>query len=98
MGLALFEFDNTITDKYLVEPTPLEISDDLSADARVVREKENSKLMRCYKIEKISWERLKCKCLMVIKERISESIRGAIPDCATIVEYLRRWRVSLLIF
>jgi hypothetical protein len=25
---------------------------------------------------------------MVIKERISESIRGAIPDCETVVEYL----------
>jgi hypothetical protein len=26
--------------------------------------------------------------LMVIKERISESIRGALPDCETIMEYL----------
>jgi hypothetical protein len=25
---------------------------------------------------------------MVIEERISESIRGAIPDCETVVEYL----------
>jgi hypothetical protein len=27
---------------------------------------------------------------MVIKERISESIRGAIPKCETIVEYLEK--------
>jgi hypothetical protein len=27
---------------------------------------------------------------MVIKERISEGIRGAIPDCKTAVEYLEK--------
>jgi hypothetical protein len=27
---------------------------------------------------------------MVIKERISEGIRGAIPECETIVEYLEK--------
>jgi hypothetical protein len=44
--------------------------------------------MGCYDIEKIKWERSNRNCLIVIKERISESIRVAIPDCATIVEYL----------
>jgi molybdopterin converting factor small subunit len=29
-------------------------------------------------------------CLMVIKERISEGIRGAIPECETVVEYLEK--------
>jgi hypothetical protein len=32
--------------------------------------------MGCYEIKKINWERLNHKCLMVIKERISEGIRG----------------------
>jgi hypothetical protein len=27
---------------------------------------------------------------MVIKERILESIRGAIPDCATVIKYLEK--------
>jgi hypothetical protein len=27
---------------------------------------------------------------MVIKERISKFIRGAIPDCATIIDYLEK--------
>jgi hypothetical protein len=44
--------------------------------------------MECYQIEKINWERSNHKCLMTINERILESIRGAIPDCETIVEYL----------
>jgi hypothetical protein len=46
--------------------------------------------MGCYEIEKINWERSNRKCLMVIKERISETIRGAIPYCATVVEYLEK--------
>jgi hypothetical protein len=84
MGLTSFEIDKAITDKCPVEPTLLEILDDLSVDAKAKRE-ENSKLMSYYEIEKINWERSNRKCLMVIKERISESIRGAILECATIV-------------
>jgi molybdopterin converting factor small subunit len=60
------------------------------ADAKAEREKQNSKLMSCYEIEKINWEMLNRKCLMVIKERISEGIRGAILECETVVEYLEK--------
>jgi hypothetical protein len=71
MGLVFFEIDKTIMDKCSVEPTLLDIPDDLSADAKTKREKQNSKLMGCYEIEKINWERSNRKCIMVIKERIS---------------------------
>jgi hypothetical protein len=71
MGLAIFEIDKPITDKRLVESTLLDNLDDLSADAKAEREKQNSKLMDCYEVEKINWERSNRKCLMVIKERIS---------------------------
>jgi hypothetical protein len=89
MGLALFEIDKAITDKRPVEPTLLDIPSDLGADAKAEQEKQNSKLMSCYEIDKINWERSNRKCLMVIKERISEGIRrgGAIPECETVVEY-----------
>jgi hypothetical protein len=76
MGLVIFEIDKAITDKRLIEPTLLDIPDDLSADAKAKREKQNRKLMGCYEIEKINSERSNRKCLMVIKERISEGIRG----------------------
>jgi hypothetical protein len=89
-GLALFEIDKAITDKRSVELTLLDIPSDLGADAKAEREKQNSKLMSCYEIDKINWERLNRKCLMVIEERISEGIRGAIPDCETAVEYLKK--------
>jgi hypothetical protein len=83
MGLALFEIDKVITDKRPVEPTLLDIPSDLGADAKAEREKQNSKLM-------INWKRSNHKCLMVIKERISEGIWRTIPDCETAVEYLEK--------
>jgi hypothetical protein len=90
MGLTLFKIDKAITDKRLVEPTLLDISNDLGVDAKAEQEKQNSKFMSCYEIKKINWERLNRKCLMVIKERISEGIRGAILECETAVEYLEK--------
>jgi hypothetical protein len=90
MGLALFEIDKAITDKRPVEATLLDIPDDLGAEAKAEREKQNSKLMSCYEIDNINWVRSNRKCLMVIKERISEGIRGVIPECETAVEYLEK--------
>jgi molybdopterin converting factor small subunit len=90
MGIGLFEIDKAITDKSPIELTLLDIPNDLGADAKAEREKKNSKLMSCYEIDKINWERSNRKCLMVIKERISEGIRGAIPDCETAVQYLEK--------
>jgi hypothetical protein len=86
MCLVIFEIDKVVMDKHPVEPTLLKIPDDLSADAKAEREKQNSKLMGCYETKKINWERSNRKCHMVIKERISEGIRGAIPECETVVE------------
>jgi hypothetical protein len=39
MGLAIFEIDKAIMDKRPVEPTLLEIPDDLGADAKAEQEK-----------------------------------------------------------
>jgi hypothetical protein len=96
MGLALFEIDKAIMDKRLVEPTLLDISNDLGADAKAEREKQNSKLMGCYEIEKINWERSNRKCVKVIKERISEFIRGQSWSVRLLWSTWRRWRVSSL--
>jgi hypothetical protein len=54
MGLTIFDIDKAITDKHPVESTLLDIPNDLGADAKAEREKENSKRMGCYKIEKIN--------------------------------------------
>jgi hypothetical protein len=54
MGLSLFEIDKAITDKHPVELILLDILNDIGADAKAEREKQNSKLMSCYEIEKIN--------------------------------------------
>jgi molybdopterin converting factor small subunit len=46
--------------------------------------------MGCYETLKINCDRSNHKCIMVIKERISEGIRGDIPECKTVVEYLEK--------
>jgi hypothetical protein len=40
--------------------------------------------------EKSKWASSNRKCLMVIKSSIIDSIRGAIPDCPTASEYLKK--------
>jgi hypothetical protein len=54
MSLAIFEIDKAIMDKCPKEPTLLDIPEDIGADAKAEREKENSKLMGRYEIEKIN--------------------------------------------
>jgi hypothetical protein len=54
MSLTLFEIDKAITDKHPVEPILLDIPNDLGADAKAERDKQSSKLMGCYEIEKIN--------------------------------------------
>jgi hypothetical protein len=44
MGHALFKIDKAITDKRPVEPTLLDLPNALGADAKIEREKQNSKL------------------------------------------------------
>jgi hypothetical protein len=76
MGLAIFKINKAITDKRPVEPTLLDIPNDLGVDAKAEREKQNSKLMSCYEIEKINWERSNRKCLMVIKKGSQKAFGG----------------------
>jgi hypothetical protein len=54
MGLVIFEIDNAIMDKRPVELTLLDILSDLGTDAKAEQEKQNSKLMSCYEIDKIN--------------------------------------------
>jgi hypothetical protein len=96
MGLALFKIDKAITDKRPVEHTLIDIPNDLGADAKAELERQNSKLMSCYEIEKINWERSNRKCLIVIKEMISEGIRGQSRSVTLLWSTWRRWRVSSL--
>lgn len=43
-----------------------------------------------YDLDHAQWDQSNRKCLMVIKSSIVEDIRGAIPECTTAREYLRK--------
>jgi hypothetical protein len=43
-----------------------------------------------YGINKVKWEKSNKKCMMIIKHSMAETIRGAIPECATAKEYLEK--------
>jgi molybdopterin converting factor small subunit len=90
MDIALFEIDKAITDKRPVEPTLLDILTDLGADAKAEREKQNSKLMSCYEIDKINWRGRIASALWWSKKGSQKAYGGVIPDCETAVEYLEK--------
>jgi hypothetical protein len=48
-----------------------------------------NKLMQ-YGINKVKWEKSNKKCMMIIKHSMAETIRGAIPECATAKEYFEK--------
>jgi hypothetical protein len=43
-----------------------------------------------YNLERVKWDASNSKCFMVIKSSIMEAIRGAIPNCETAKEYLKK--------
>jgi hypothetical protein len=92
MGLALFEIDKAITDKRQVEHTLLDIPDDLGADVKAEREKQNSNLMGCYEIRNLIKRGQIASASWWLKKGFQKAYRGRgeIPECETIVEYLEK--------
>ena len=43
-----------------------------------------------YDLERKKWDISNHKCLMVAKSTNSDAIRGSIPDCDTVTEYLKK--------
>jgi hypothetical protein len=43
-----------------------------------------------YDLERAKWDASNHKCLMIINSSIMEAIRGAIPNCETAKEYLKK--------
>ncbi|KAK1698272.1 hypothetical protein QYE76_014969 [Lolium multiflorum] len=90
MGLALLDLDLA-----LIEPSPIEPKDPVRGD----KESEDDfnkrvldhgpKRMK-YDLDRAKWDSSNRKCLMVIKSSILEAIRGAIPQCDTASEYLKK--------
>ena len=90
MALAIYELDYALTDDKPVAPTVPVLTDDLTAEQRAFREKEFEMKRSKYEIDRIRWERSNRKCLMIIRNSITEAIRGAVPECETAKAYLKK--------
>jgi hypothetical protein len=82
MILGLSDLDYALQDAYPTEPS---VEDPLY----------ENKLMQ-YGINKVKWEKSNKKCMMIINHSVVETIRGAIPECATAKKYLEKVASSLL--
>jgi len=54
------------------------------------RQRDHTEVRMKYDLDRKKWDISNCKCLMVAKSTISDTIRGSIPDCDTAVEYLKK--------
>ena len=90
VNLALAEIDLALAEKAPTEP-PAPVRGESETDAAwTARVRDHAPVQAKYDLDKAKWNNSNRKCLMVIKKSISEGIRGAIPDCATATEYLKK--------
>ncbi|XP_025801361.1 uncharacterized protein LOC112880830 [Panicum hallii] len=90
VALALSDIDFAITSPFPVCPAELVRDPEETTAAWQARQREHASVQMKFDLEKAKWISSNRKCLMVIKSSIIDSIRGAIPDCATAVEYLKK--------
>jgi len=70
-----------------VEP----VREENEADATfATRQHEHAIVRLMYDLDHAKWVSLNRKCLIVIKSSIGDPIRGAIPECTTATEYLKK--------
>jgi len=90
VNLALAEIDLALTEKAPTEPTaPVRAESETDA-AWTARVRDHAPVQAKYDLDKAKWNNSNRKCLMVIKGSIVDTIRGAIPDAPTAVEYLKK--------
>jgi hypothetical protein len=90
VALALSDIDFAITSPFPVCPEELVRDPEETSAAWQARQREHANVQMKFDLEKAKWISSNKKCLMVIKSSIIDSIRGAIPDCPTAVEYLKK--------
>jgi hypothetical protein len=90
VALALSDIDFAITSPFPVCPAELVRDPEETTAAWQARQREHASVQMKFDLEKAKWISSNRKCLMVIKSSIIDSIRGAIPDCPTAVEYLKK--------
>ena len=53
-------------------------------------ERDHATVRMEYDLDRAKWDSSNRKCLMVIKGSIEDLIRGSIPECTTVTEYLKK--------
>jgi len=86
----LSKIDLAITTPCPIAPVALVRGQDESTTDWQARQRDHATVQMKYDLEKTKWNSSNSKCLMVIKSSIIDSIRGAIPNCPTAVEYLKK--------
>uniref|UniRef100_A0ACD5YPA3 Uncharacterized protein n=1 Tax=Avena sativa TaxID=4498 RepID=A0ACD5YPA3_AVESA len=90
MGLALLDLDLALIEACPNEPVdPIRGEKENEEDFKK-RVSDHAPIRMKYDLERAKWDSSNRKCLMVIKSSIMEAIRGAIPECTTASEYLKR--------
>jgi hypothetical protein len=87
---VLMQTDLTLTIDAPKEPEKPVISDSEAVEAFATRQQDFASIRMAYELERVKWDASNRKCLMVIKSSIMEAIRGAIPNCETAKEYLKK--------
>jgi hypothetical protein len=84
------EIDLALTTNAPKEPEKPMICEGEAAEALATRQWDFAPIRMAYDLECVMWDASNRKCLMVIKNSIMEVIRGAIPNCETDKEYLKK--------
>ncbi|KAK1696617.1 hypothetical protein QYE76_013314 [Lolium multiflorum] len=90
MGLALLDLDLALIEACPIEPKDPVRGDKESEDDFNKRVLDHGPKRMKYDLDRAKWDSSNRKCLMVIKSSILEAIRGAIPQCDTASEYLKK--------
>jgi hypothetical protein len=88
--LALWEIDFTLMTDAPKEPAEPVIRDGKTTEAFVIHQRDFASIRMAYDLECAKWDASNHKCLMVNKSSIKEAIRGEIPSCETVMEYLKK--------
>ena len=90
LALALLENNLALTSPCPTEPVDsVREENEIDADF-TARQRDHVEVRMKYDLERKKWDISNHKCLMVAKSTISNAIRGSIPDCDTVTEYLKK--------
>jgi hypothetical protein len=90
MALALSDNDLALTTPCPIVPEDPVREENEAEAAFTTHQRENAIVRTKYDLDHAKWVSSNRKCLIVIKSSIEDPIRGAILECTTTAEYLKK--------